>query len=404
MMTYINFPKRIAKIQQELERRKIDILVGTRLKTCVHYSGGFVPWRSACIIPQKGDLQLITPLLDAARLAEESFLENVAGYGALPGIDYIDMIANRINELGCSEKTIGIESGTTNYLPEGYITLAEYEALKSRFPKATFVNAADVADRLTLIKEPEEIKLMRQATALTDAAHEIVLQNLKVGISEKEIAGIAEKAMRDRGSQFAWTFTGGCEIASGYRTWYHMGGCTPATDKIVQCGDPVMLDLHGMYWLFLGDVAHNAVMGKPTREQQEAIDAYVETCYTAFEEMKPGRTLKEVADKVYSLVIKNGWTEWILPGFGHGIGHLGNEWYPCVAQYESPGNNEPDFVLQPGYMQMMAIVCNRPGHIGLRLERPLVITENGSEVLSKLCVEPAIIDCPNGCRKLHKLS
>lgn len=172
----------------QLEKRKIDVLVGTRLKTCVHYSGGFVPWRSTVIIPQKGELQLITPILDYARLAEESFLDNVAGYGALPGMDFMDMIANRINELGCGEKTIGIESGMTNYLAEGFITLAEYEALKSRFPKANFVNATDIADRLTMIKEPEEIRLMRQATAIVDAAHEMVLQNLYVGITEKEIA------------------------------------------------------------------------------------------------------------------------------------------------------------------------------------------------------------------------
>jgi Xaa-Pro aminopeptidase len=79
-------------------------------------------------------------------------------------------------------------------------------------------------DRFTLVKEPEEIKLMRQATALVDYAHEVVREHLQVGITEKEIAGIAEKVMRDRGSQFAWTFTGGQEIASGYRTWWFWGG------------------------------------------------------------------------------------------------------------------------------------------------------------------------------------
>ena len=107
-----------------------------------------------------------------------------------------------------------------------------------------------------MVKEDAEVHLMRQATAMVDYAHEEVARVLRVGMSEKQIAGVAEKAMRDAGSEFAWTFTGGQEVASGHRTW--TGACTPATDKLVQRGEFVLLDLHGMYGLMLGDVSHNA--------------------------------------------------------------------------------------------------------------------------------------------------
>lgn len=393
MMVHINFPKRIEQIQKELKEKKIDVLVGTRLKTITHWSGGFVPWRSALIIPAEGELTLLTPLLDSGRLADESWLDNVVGYGALPGIDFFDMIKMHIDHIAKDGGTVGIEDGTTNYLPEGYITHHEYETLKAMYPNAEFVNAAEITDRLCLVKEPQEIKLMRQATAIVDLAHEEVRKQIRVGMSEKQIAGIAEKAMRDAGSEFAWTFTGGQEIAAGERTWWAMGGCTPATDRLVQLGEPVMVDLHGMYGLFLGDVAHNHIMGKPTKEQQEVITAFTETCYKAIDEMQPGKSLKEVTMNVHEFVAKNGWSEWVLPGYGHGIGHLGNEWYPCVAENVSPGNNEPDYILEPGYMQMMAVVCNRQGVAGFRLERPLVITETGNEVLSKLPIQPGIIPC-----------
>ncbi|MBN1881461.1 MAG: aminopeptidase P family protein [Deltaproteobacteria bacterium] len=393
MMVHINFPKRIEQIQKELREKKIDVLVGTRLKTITHWSGGFVPWRSALIIPAEGQLTLITPLLDSGRLADESWLDSVVGYGALPGIDFFDMIKAFIDPIAKDGGTVGIEDGTTNYLPEGYITHHEYETLKGMYPNAEFVNAAEITDRLCLVKEPQEIKLMRQATAIVDLAHEEVRKSLRVGMSEKQIAGIAEKVMRDAGSEFAWTFTGGQEIAAGERTWWPLGGCTPATDRLIQLGEPLMVDLHGMYGLFLGDVAHNYIMGKPTKEQQETITAFTETAYKAFDEMQPGKSLKQVTLNVQEFVNKNGWAEWVLPGFGHGIGHLGNEWYPCVAENPSPGNNDPDYILEPGYMQMMAIVCNRPGAAGFRLERPLLITETGNEVLSKLPVQPGIIPC-----------
>jgi hypothetical protein len=43
MMTYINFPRRIAAFQEALRREGVDVLVGTKLKTITHLSGGFVP-------------------------------------------------------------------------------------------------------------------------------------------------------------------------------------------------------------------------------------------------------------------------------------------------------------------------------------------------------------------------
>ncbi len=174
MMTYINFPRRITRFQEEMRKADVDVLVGTKLKTITHLSGGFVPWRSCIVVPAKGELQLVTPVLDAGRLNDETWLDNIAGYGGLPGLQFLDMIATRINELGLAGGTIGVESGTSNYLPDGFITQFEYEELLKRFPKATFRNAAELMDRFTLVKEPEEIKLMRQATALVDAAHEEV--------------------------------------------------------------------------------------------------------------------------------------------------------------------------------------------------------------------------------------
>ena len=109
----------------------------------------------------------------------------------------------------------------------------------------------------------------------------------------QDIAGIAEHVLRDCGSEFAWTFTGGQEIASGHRSW--TGACTPATRKLVQRGEFLVLDLHGMYGLMLGDVSHNAVLGAPTPEQQRVIDAYVRTCEFLLAAMRPGKTIGAVA-------------------------------------------------------------------------------------------------------------
>lgn len=383
---HINFPKRLTKMQEAVKNADIDVLIGTRLKTITHACGAFCPWRSAVIIPANGEIQLIPPSMDAQRLRQEGWLNNVQGYGRAT---LMQTITRCLNELGLNESRIGYESGSSVYLPEGYITEAELQELKNGLPEAEFLNKDGIIDRLSMVKEEEEIQLMRQATAIVDYAHEEVRKELRVGMNEKQIAGIAEKAMRDAGSEWAWTFTGGQEVASGHRTW--IGACTPATDKIVQWQEFVLLDLHAMYGLMLGDVSHNAVMGQPNADQSKVIDAYVKTCEKIVQEMQPGITLGEVSTKTRAYVVENGWGDFVR-GFGHGSGHCGHEWYPTLTDIKIPQVSEPDYVLEPGYMQIIAVTANQPGVGGLRMERPLVMTETGNELLSKLPFDPYIIE------------
>jgi Xaa-Pro aminopeptidase len=171
-----------------------------------------------------------------------------------------------------------------------------------------------------------------------------------------------------------------------------MGGCTPATGKLVQCHEAVILDVHAMYGLMLGDVSHNAVMGRPTPAQREVIGPYVESCHELVELMQPGRRLGEVAAAMGGFVARKGWGDLVLPGYGHGIGHLGHEWFPCVVASEDPDTTDPDFELRPNYVQEIAVVCNRPGVAGVRLERPLLVTATGNELLSGLPFAPWIVD------------
>ena len=385
-IVHIDFRKRLARVQDALKQDGIDVLAGTRLKTITHVCGAFCPWRSAVVVPAEGEIQLVPPTLDATRLLQESWLDNVVGYSH---VTMMETVIRRILELGLEKGTIGFETGSSSYLAEGYLSVSEHQDLVQAFPEANIVDATHIIERLTMVKEEAEVQLMRQATAICDYAQEEVRKALKVGMSEKQVAGIAEKAARDAGSEFAWTFTGGQEIGSGYRSW--TGACTPATDKLLQWGEFVVLDLHAMYGLMLGDVSHNAIMGTPTEEQKQVIKAYTETCHYLVQQMQPGKTLGQVSKATRKFVVENGWSK-IIRGFGHGSGHLGHEWYPTLTDYEIPHVSEPDYVLEPNYMQIVALTANQPGVGGLRLERPLVITEDGNELLSKMPFEPWIIE------------
>jgi len=384
----INFEARLRKIRGKMEEEGIDLIVGTRLRTLGYVTGAFIPWRSAVIIPLQGEPEIFTILLDVERVKDDSWIKNVRGWGPAEGMYLEPLIADSIKNLGYDKGRIGIEYGQEWILASGHILASEYDNLRKLLPDAEFKNATPLIDNLTLYKEPEEIKLLRRASEITDVGQQAVKDSLEVGMTETEVAGIAEYAMRKAGSDWAWTLTGGQEIASGYRTAYAWGGCTPASDKIIQPGDNVLVDLHAMYRLYYGDLSHNYIMGRPSEEQKKLSDAFVEISYTLIDEMQPGAKIGEIARKALRVAEKHGYGSNVLFGFGHGIGGVGNESYPLILDMQPWSDME----LEPNMVEIAAVVLNKPGVGGMRLEAPVWIRENGNEVLPKTPIEPDVIE------------
>lgn len=109
------------------------------------------------------------------------------------------------------------------------------------------------------------------AGQITDAGHVAVFNAIRDDgfrkYTETEIAGIAALGMRSAGSVWEWSFTGGNEIASGYRTGFMGGACTPPTEHRLQAGEALMVDLHATFRLGLGDHTHNYLLALATPRQ-----------------------------------------------------------------------------------------------------------------------------------------
>jgi methionine aminopeptidase len=235
----------------------------------------FCPWRSYLVVPPEGLPTAVTFVIDAARVADESWLDqdHVLGYGPMGGQDQVsvlyDLIAAQLHQ---GKGVVGIESGLATYLPEGNLTQYEYQRLAAALPEARLVNAHDIVDELSLIKDAGTINRFREASRIVDVGHQAVYEAIRDGgyrgMTETEIGGLAAYAMRKAGSEWEWSFTGGNEIASGYRTGLAAGACTPATRRALAPGEPLMVDLHAMFKLGLGDHAHNYLLAPATDRQR----------------------------------------------------------------------------------------------------------------------------------------
>ncbi len=388
MNVSIDYGKRLKKIRGEMAAKNIDVFIGTRTVSLTYTAGAFIPWRSAVVISKDGYAGLVTMLIDNARLNSESWLDTITPYAPIPGLDLLDIVVSQIRGNGWDKAVIGVELGHSPRGNTGYLFATEYEFLLKSLPEATFVNALEVMDRASYIKEPEEILLLRQASAITDAGMERVKESLYVGICETEIAGIGEMELRRLGSEYHWAVTGSSEIASGYRATFPNNGTTQPTQKVVQKGENIIVDLHSCYHQYLGDLAHNFILGQPTREQEKLADAYLNIAETIISSFKDGNTVGQAHKTISAKIDALGYTGCVIPSFGHGLGVLGHEWYPAIID-----NDEfRDVVLEENAVEVAFIAMSVPGVAGMRLECPILVTKEGGEPLCKTPLALTVLD------------
>jgi len=388
---FIDFPKRIKAIQKEMAAHKIDVYLGSRLRTLSWTLDAFCPWRSYIVIPPEGLPTAITFVIDAARIADESWLDqdHILGYGPMGGQDQVALLQMLIKPyLKGGRGIIGMETGMGSYLPEGHLTLFEFVMLKAALPKASFKNAHAIVDQLSLIKDEGTINRFREASRIVDIGHKAVFDALKrcdfTEMSETEIAGLAAYAMRKAGSEWEWSFTGGNEIASGYRTGLAAGACTPASRRKLKAGEPLMVDLHAMFKLGLGDHSHNYFMGKATRRQLWHARNFVDLITNVIKAYKPGVSPTSLADNMLAFAEERGFQDYMVPGFEHGIGMMGDEWR--IGLNDGPFDywTNPEHKYKKNEMLICAVQYACPEeNIGFRYENPILITAKGCEVLSK---------------------
>lgn len=388
---FIDFPKRIKSIQKEMATHGIDVYLGSRLRTLSWTLDAFCPWRSFVVIPPEGLPTAVTFVIDAARVADESWLDqdHILGYGPMGGQDQVSLLSMLIKPyLKGGKGIVGMETGMGNYLPEGHLTLFEFVMLKAAMPKATFKNAHYIIDKLALIKDPGTINRFREASRIVDIGHRAVYDAVKKGgyktMTETEIAGLAAYAMRKAGSEWEWSFTGGNEIASGYRTGLAAGACTPATRRRLKAGEPLMVDLHAMFRLGLGDHSHNYFLARATKRQLWHAKNFVDLMHRCLKSYKPGISPTKLADEMLGFAEDRGFQDYLVPGFEHGIGLMGDEWR--IGLNEGPFDywTDPDHTYKKNEMLICAVQYACPEeNVGFRYENPILIMEKGCEAMSK---------------------
>jgi hypothetical protein len=138
-----------------------------------------------------------------------------------------------------------------------------------------------------------------------------------------------------------------------------------------------MVDLHAMFKLGLGDHAHNYLLGPATTRQRWHAANFVSLVDLCLKTTGRAPALP-IADEMMLFAEEQGFAEYVVPGFEHGIGMMGDEWRIGLNDGPFPYWTNPDHLYQPGEMLICAIQYACPEeNIGFRYENPILITEAG---------------------------
>jgi len=222
---------------------------------------------------------------------------------------------------------------------------------------------------LRRVKDETELEKMRKAAQLTGEGVKIAVRTIRSGVREYEAAAEIEYAMRRLGSEGVAFDT---IVASGVRSAFPHGGCT---DRKIQKGDLVVLDVGAKYQNYRSDLTRTFVVGEPSTKQRKIYDTVKRAQEKAFQSIRKGVKAKDADEVARKLIEKEGYGKYFVHSLGHGIG---------LETHEQPTlSRESKDVLMAGN-----VVTVEPGIYivdfgGVRIEDTVLVKKDGAERLTK---------------------
>lgn len=347
------FEARVGELRRELSGTGVDAFLVNSFYNIRYLSGfnGDSGW--LLITPDKSLLITDFRFLIQAK-AEASGCEIVM---------YEGKMLDTLNELLSRERIqhLGFESE--------HCTYEEYQRLVSALSGIKLTGLPSLVEKLRIQKDNSEIEAIRRAVQISDAAFEHVLDFIKPGVREFEIAAEIEYWMRRKGADKPSFDT---IIGSGFR------GALPhgtASDRRVEKGDLIVMDFGAVYQGYCSDMTRTVVVGQASPEQRKVYDIVLKAQLAAVDALKPGTRCLDLDAVARRIIGEHGYGG----NFGHGLGHgVGLEIHEAPAVNTRNG----DELLQ-GMVVTIEPGIYLDGWGGIRIEDTVLVTADGCEVLTQ---------------------
>ncbi len=338
---------RINALIDRLSKLNVDVMIVLNLENRLYLSGFLGSNATLFIHPDKRIL--ITDSRYTEQAKKQAKYYEIITTARPEEVFYI--ISNVSNSLNA--KCIGFEADKVTY--DWYTKLSSNIA-------AELVPLTGIIEDLRSIKDDYEIELIKKAQSITDQAFLKILDYIKPGISEVDIASELCYYMAKSGCQVAFETI----VASG------PNGSMPharPTNRKIQNGDFVTVDFGCKYNGYCSDMTRTVAVGSISEEMRKVYDSVLnaqQLALGAVHEGVKGNDIDRIARNYISNAGYGGY-------FGHGLGHsLGLEVHeePRFSKY-------CEEVIKSGMCLSVEPGIYLPGKFGVRIEDIIKVTENG---------------------------
>ena len=251
----------------------------------------------------------------------------------------------------------------------GPLGLAGAGKLRAAFGDVADLNPAFTA--LRLVKSAEEIDWMRVGAWYSDRAMAAVAENLRSGLTERDLGDLCERAWVPVGGETVIHFFGSTSMSDPD---CHVPRQIPSTREIA-AGDVVFCEISGAFRGYSGQVLRSfTVEADPSPLYRDLHDA-ASAAYEAISGvLAPGVHMKDVV-AASAVIEQAGFTTCDDLVHGYGGGYLP----PIVGSASRPAGPIPDMVLEAGMMVVVQPnVTSLDGKAGVQTGECMLITKDGS--------------------------
>lgn len=257
-------------------------------------------------------------------------------------------------------KRVGFESGR--------VSADELGRWKDSLP-CELVAAQGLLDGLRAAKDEEELARMRQAQRITDEAFREILNFIRPGLTEQEVAArLVYELLRRGGRRVSFDPI----VAAGANG--SMPHAVPG-ETVIQPGMFVTMDFGCVYEGYCSDMTRTVAVGQPTDEMERVYHTVLEAQRAGIAAARAGVTGSEVDRAARQAIQQAGYGSFFSHSFGHSLG---------LEIHESPNASPSEQTVFPAGAVISAEPgIYLPGHFGVRIEDVLVLREVGCEDITQ---------------------
>ena len=368
------YKERIAKAAKLIREKGLDVMLVVSTESDyanARYFSGFWPLfeRAGVAISANGDAALLAGPESAIFSKDRSKIEKcfvLKEFRESADPSYPELHADSFKDVF---KAIGVTGENIKIGLGSYVecTLPIYEGLKENFPKAEIIKCSDIMVELRKIKSVNELACIKEGFRIIDLATDEVIRNLKPGVTELQMVGVAQRVIYEHGAEYEglpmYVFSEASTRHAISRSCY----------RTIEKGDIVQLNLSAKIDGYSPATGIPVVMGKLEGERREL----VEFCHTAHDwtvdKIKAGVLASDIAKGFYKLYQDAGYASNYVYGPCHGTG---------MIEVEAPWmETDSNYLLEPNMTFQVDTFISGPT-FGCRWEKGIVVTETGCESMT----------------------